>query len=476
MTDREVKNTTGNLEPERSGPIVAGSIRGRLFLQLAAIAALLSLALFLVVRAVAENSAETTQDDILAASAIAIADSLRVEEGKVTLDLPYSALSMLGTINQDRVFYRVVVNKQTLTGYEDLPLPARLPGLSERSFATFNFRGDEVRSVSVVRPVGSQTRPVDVWVTVAQTRLGMEALSTRLTVIATAIGVGFFVVATALSLLAARSALRQLSRVTRSVTRRGPNDLRPIIARTPAELLPIVHALNSFMSRLRISLTRSEEFIAEAAHRVRTPLATVRAQAEVTHHRLKSPEHRQAIREMIRAVDESSRSAGQILDHAMVIFRTDALANDELDLCEIARETCDRLSPTADLKDIDIVQAIPDGPMLFPGDGILLQSALHNILDNAIKYSPEDSEITVALDNGTDYRLYISDQGRGFSRTDIPNLTKRFMRGSNVNDIVGSGLGLTIADEVARAHGGRIELSQQKTGSGACVVLILPRP
>jgi len=80
-----------------------GSIRRRLFFQLAGVAALLSLAFFLVVQSVAERAAEGTQDDILGASATAIADSLRSEEGGITLDLPYSALSMLGTVSEDRV-------------------------------------------------------------------------------------------------------------------------------------------------------------------------------------------------------------------------------------------------------------------------------------------------------------------------------------------------------------------------------------
>ena len=100
-----------------------GSIRRRLFFQLAGVAAVLSLTFFIVVRSVAERAAEGTQDEILAASATAIADSLRSENGGVTLDLPYSALSMLGSVSEDRVFYRVTADGKTLTGYDDLPLP-----------------------------------------------------------------------------------------------------------------------------------------------------------------------------------------------------------------------------------------------------------------------------------------------------------------------------------------------------------------
>ena len=189
---------------------------------------------------------------------------------------------------------------------------------------------------------------------------------------------------------------------------------------------------------------------------------------------IEAGERSDAIRDMIRAIDESSRSAGQILDHAMVTFRADSLALDPLDLVALTTETCDRLAPTADLKDIAFVRRLPAGPVTFKGDGIMLQAALHNILDNAIKYSPEDSDITIRIDVSSDIKLSIEDQGWGFGDADLTSLTNRYSRGSNVGDVVGSGLGLTIADEVARAHGGTLELSHSMEGQGACVSLILP--
>jgi len=452
-----------------------GSIRRRLFFQLAGVAALLSLAFFLVVREVAERAAEGTQDDILTASATAIADSLHSEVDGVTLELPYSALSMLGTIYEDRVFYRIVVNNDTLTGYQDLPLPRSLPRVGAAEFTTFDYRGDEVRAVSVIRPIGPATDTTDVIVIVAQTRSGLEAISRRITATATGVGLGFFLLATALSLWAANTALAPIDRITGSVTRRGPKELRPVTAETPMELVPLVDALNSFMGRLRSSLSQTENFIAEAAHRVRTPLATVRAQAEVTYRKLNKPEHKTALREMIRAIDESSRSAGQMLDHAMVTFRADSLALDDLDLNTIMAEICDRLGPTADIKDITIHRDWNDTPLPFKGDGILIQAALQNILDNAIKYSPDDSDITVSVAIDNALHLSITDQGRGFGDMDRTHLTTRFVRGTNVDGIVGSGLGLTIADEVTRAHGGNLKITDNPKGAGSCVSLILPR-
>ena len=449
------------------------SIRKRLIVQLAGIAALLSVAFFLTVRTVAEQAATDTQDNILAASATSIADAVYSEGGDIRLELPYSALSMLGTISQDRVFYRVVVAGETVTGYDDLELPATAPR-REPVFQTTSFRGETLRSVTIQRTISAGTQAKRVQVIVGQTRLGLAAISSKITTTATAIGVGFFLVATTLSMLAAQNALSPLEKLASAVSRRGPNDLRRLTLDTPSELTGLVGGFNSFISRLKSALTRSEDLIAEAAHRVRTPLATVRTQAEVIYRQMERPENKRALRDMIRAVDESSRSAGQLLDHAMVNFRSDQLQTDQISPAALLEDAVDRLSPTAELKDITIRLVLPDTPLRTQGDSILLQNAVRNILDNAIKYSPAETEITVTLTSGDPCKLSVMDQGRGFGDATVETLTKRFSRGSNVGDVVGSGLGLTIADDVARAHGGRLEITSNTEGPGACVSLILP--
>ncbi len=450
------------------------SIRRRLGIQLSVIAALLSIAFYLTVRTVAEQAAADTQDSILAASATSIADALYSERGAIRLELPYSALSMLGTISEDQVFYRVVAKDITLTGYDDLSIPDTSQNQRDVVFETTIYRGVQVRAVAMSRAVSTGNQAQEVTVVVAQTRLGLAATSSRISSTATAVAVGFFLVVTALSLLAAQSAVAPLNRLTQSVTRRGPKDLRPVVTETPRELVPLVDALNSFMGRLRFSLTRSEEFIAEAAHRIRTPLATVRTQAEVLYRQMKQPDNKKSVREIIRAVDESSRSAGQLLDHAMVSLRADQLETREIDLTYLMRDASDRLAPTSDLKDIHLKLDLPSHGCKIMGDLILLQSAVRNILDNSIKYSPEDSSILIRLADDEEYHLMFIDEGRGFESSNPQNLVKRFTRGSNVSDVIGSGLGLTIADEVARAHNGRLEITANKDGPGTCVSLVLP--
>lgn len=450
------------------------SIRRRLVVQLAIVAALLSVAFFLTVRGVASNATEQTQDNILAASATSIADAVYTDSGAVRVEIPYSALSMLGTVSEDRVFYRVIVDGETLTGYEDLPVPTGRASARAPLFDTYTYRGDRMRAVVVSRVVSAANQPRRVDVVVAQTRLGLEVISARITSTATAIGVAFFLAATALSALAAQNALQPLNRLADTVARRGPKDLRPVTAETPTELAPLVGGLNGFMARLGAALSRSEDLIVEAAHRVRTPLATVRTQAEVVHLSMEKSENRAALRQIIRAVDESSRSAGQLLDHAMVTLRSDQLETEAISPADLLRDVVDRLGPTADLKDITITLDLPDTPVKVQADVILLQNAVRNILDNAIKYSPAETEITVRLEPGKTCRLVFCDQGRGFDKSDLSRLPDRFSRGSNVGDVVGSGLGLTIVADVARAHGGALEIGPNPEGAGACVTLVLP--
>ena len=238
-------------------------------------------------------------------------------------------------------------------------------------------------------------------------------------------------------------------------------------------MVPLVSSLNSLMHRLEKSLTRSEDFITEAAHRVRTPLTVVRAQAEITLRQIDKPRNRKNLKEIIRAIDESSRAAGQLLDHAMVTFRADNLALEKVNVCQLINDTVDRLRPLADLRDISLeVELFHPASVL--GDTILLQNALYNIIDNAIKYSPIDSKVVTTVSSiDKNIQISVNDTGPGFNSGEPSKLIERFQRGENVDGIIGSGLGLTIVHEVVEAHKGHLEI-KNLVGGGACVSFFLP--
>lgn len=449
------------------------SIGRRLTLLLAGVAALLSLLSWGMVTALAREATQRTQDNVLAASATTIAETLRTEQGEVRLELPYAAFSMLGAISEDRVFYRVTADGDTLTGYDDLPQP--IAGRQGQIvFDTANYVGVPIRIASISRGILAGDGPVLIAVTVGQTRDGAGAIASELSRLAAILSVAFFVIAVVLSAFVAQTSLRPLNEIAAAVSRRGPSDLRPLERPAPADLAPLLAALNRLMARLGESIRRSEDFIAEAAHRIRAPLATVRAQAEIALRTVSGEPEKDRLRRIIRAVDESSRSAGQLLDHATVAFRIEDLASDRLDLADLASQTVAAMDPTASMRDIRL--HLQTAPAQITGDAVLLETAIRNVLDNAIKYSPEDTTVTLTITrNEAEACLTVVDQGPGLGDEPVAALTKRFRRGTNTERIVGSGLGLTIAADVLRAHSGRLELTTaQNRSEGACVSLVLP--
>jgi two-component system, OmpR family, sensor histidine kinase TctE len=452
----------------------SGSIRRRLLIQLLSGAGILALILFFVVQDFTKQLAEENQDNILRASVTSVLDAAAVQNGQITIDIPYSAFSMLGNVSDDRIFYKITQNSIFLTGYDSLPDAKPAKSLSQPRVLTANYLGEEVRLVTSTRLLSNAGAPVLISVTIAQTRNGQKQTMAFISRRVSMLGFGFFAIAAMLTFYSAQSTVRPLRRLAVSVSRRGPQDLRPVAAPVPSEMVPLVDALNKFMGRLKKSLGQSEEFIAEAAHRVRTPLATVRTQAEVTLHRVERDENRAALREMIRAIDESSRAAGQLLDHAMVTFRTDYLEVQKLDLREMVFDLVENMHPVADLKDI-VLDLENGSPINMMGDGILIQNAVRNLIDNAIKYSPVESLVKLIFIHVSDkIGLIIQDEGIGFPEEDRADLTKRFVRGSNVGGRIGSGLGLTIADDVVRAHGGSLSIENNAKGNGACVTLYFP--
>ena len=455
--------------------VSSGSIRLRLTTQLVVVAAVLSIVFVYSVWSVGKNTAETTQDKVLSAAAASIADALRTERGELVVDIPYSTFSMLEAISDDRIFYRIIVNGTTVTGYEDLPADPSLVDSRVPHFSNNVFVGEDVRTVAVKRSFSALGVPVDVVVFVAQTRAGYTRIASDVLSVAAWVGSGFFLFAIVLCLVASQSALRPLREVARAVERRGPEDLRPMRQLTPVEITPLVSALNGFISRLESSLNRAEEFIADAAHCLRTPLAMIRTNAEIALRTTRSTPSRQALREILKAADESSRSTGQLLDHATVTFRSDNMKVERVEVVSLVADTIDRFEPVAEMKGIRLLSTPGRTTVDCRADPVLLRSALGNIIDNAIKYSPADSVIRVSTDLPSDrIRISVCDQGRGFGEKSCEMLTGRFTRGDNVEDIIGSGLGLTIVAKVVDSHQGELCIASNPEGAGTCVSIILP--
>lgn len=449
------------------------SLRRRLIWQLLALSAVLALSLYVAVRIGAERASEATLDAVLGAAAQAMAEELRSAEGGLVIAMAPGTFSMLAAMGEERIFYRVDVAGQTVTGYEDLPPPAAPPSALAPIFYTVPFRDADVRIAAVARSVRIDGRAAPALILLGQTREGQGTIAANLGNRAAALGLLVFLMAIPLSLFMARSFFSPIDRLAEAVGRRGPRDLRPVLHAAPAELAPFVTALNSFIGRLRGTLSQTETFIAEAAHHIRTPLAVMRNDAELALRQSGEEGTRARLRGLIRSADDTARSAGQLLDHATVLYRADQADWAAVDLAELTRALVARLAPAAEMKDIDLHLNI-DGPLPAEGDVVLIEAALRNILDNAIKYSADETVIDIrAAACGTMACITVSDRGRGLDGVPHDCLKRRFRRGTNVADVAGSGLGLTIVAEAAGAMGGSFSLTA-RDGGGTCAALSLP--
>lgn len=448
--------------------VVFGSLRNRLAMILTGGAALLAILLFFVVRGYATQIAQEGQDNILSASVSSILDAAVLRDGAVELDFPYASLSMLSTSADDRVFYAIYEDDKLLSGYNGLRTGPAVSS-NDRKFTSALYDNAIVRVATASRTLIGTDRSRQVSVSVAQTQDALAETLNRISRNVAGFGLGFFILATALAFWGTSTTIGQLSRLTTSVTRRGPQDLSPFLKPVPSEMVPLVRSLNTLMSRLDQSLKQSEDFIAEAAHRVRTPLATVRSYAEATFQRVQKQENRDALRSMMRAIDESSRAAGQLLDHAMITFRAENLEREGVDLDGLLRDLVLRMTPVADMRDV-VLSLDSNAPAVIQGDPVLLQNAFRNLIDNALKYAPADTSIAIRVQTTPRVSVDVSDQGRGFMPDEMDKLAGRFVRGGDTEGHIGSGLGLTIAQDVAIAHDGTMALSNRSEG-GACVTL-----
>ena len=239
---------------------------------------------------------------------------------------------MLDTVTDERVSYSIKLENKFLSGYKLLP-QADVFKSNNTAYLSSHFLDQDVRIVTVKRLFSINNQPVTLEVSVAQTLNGLRKTLANTSRVSLIVGS---------KILSFMLANHPIARLTRSISKRGPKDLRPVVAAVPAEMVPLVSSLNTLMHRLEKSLTRSEDFITEAALRVRTPLTVVRAQAEITLRQIDKPRNRKNLKEIIRAIDESSRAAGQLLDHAMVTFRADNLALETVNICQLINDTVDR--------------------------------------------------------------------------------------------------------------------------------------
>ncbi len=449
-----------------------GSLRRTLLLYLGGLLAVFSVALLFAARDYGQRAANRSYDHLLVSSALSIADSVALVDGQWQVDLPYAALDLLSMAAEDRVFYRLTDSRGNLiTGYGDLPSPPRRPGLQPQLFDAA-YSGETVRFVVVSRSFAAASAQGDVQVQVGQTRRAREALAQDMVNRALlAIGVlsGLLL---ALVAFGVHRAFRPLVRVERELSRREPSDLKPLDARVPREMDQMVAALNRFMERLSSSNETLRAFMAEAAHQMRTPLAALRAQAQLALDDDDPQDMRRSLLAIERNATHMSRLLNQLLSDASVIHRSHLQRFAAVDLAETVHQALHEALPQAGPAP-RVQLAMTAEPVQVQGDALLLREAIKNLVDNALKYGG-DGALQIALTvEGGQAVLTIADHGPGIAAADAGRVFERFARGEGAA-AGGAGLGLAIVKRVVDSHNGHIDLSNRPQG-GLVATIRLPR-
>jgi signal transduction histidine kinase len=255
-------------------------------------------------------------------------------------------------------------------------------------------------------------------------------------------------------------------------------DARLPIPPSDDELRRLSLTLNAMLDRLEAEDRKSRQFTADASHELRTPVAVIRATADVTSAKPRSDAEHQVAWHVVKA---QSARVTRMVDALLQLARADvqarAAATTVFDLADDVRDVCSDIRVVAARADVHLDVAIPDS-VPFRGDAESLRGLVAALLDNAIKYTPAGGRVRVTVEAAVDDTavvIEVADTGIGIPAEDVPYVFDRFYRVSKDRSrkTGGAGLGLAIVQAIARQHGGEASMTSA-SGAGCTVRVVLP--
>jgi two-component system sensor histidine kinase TctE len=427
------------------------------------------------------DASNTAYDRTLLATAKVIGEQLDVDgydaHARLRATVPYSALEAFEVDTRSRMVYRVSApDGEMVSGYAGLPfwrgkLPAHTRYAALVHFYDDSYDGKPVRAAVLLQPVASATGRGMAVVQVAETlelrqTLARELLLHTLSRQALLIGVVALVV-----VLVVQVTTRPVRRLSEDLQARPDNDLTPLpVQDAPKELVPLIDATNQVMARLQHLLDNQKRFVRDAAHQLRTPLAVLKTQVQSA---LRGDvEPAQALGEINATVDRATLLANQMLSLAKIEQLRQQSAVEVCDFTEEVKTVALDLAPLVADKDIDFEIETEATRVL--ANPWMLRELSRNLLHNAIRHVPAQGRLHVRVQRDGDAAvLTVADSGPGIGE----ELQSRLFQPFSPGTLGGSGLGLTIAHEIATTLGGSIVLKNRVQGEcveGLDVTVRLP--
>ena len=274
--------------------------------------------------------------------------------------------------------------------------------------------------------------------------------------------------------LSIRLAMRPWRKVAQEVASRGPQDLRPLTFKPPhGELAALVDNINALLQRVDTSAARERSFIADATHELRTPLAAMRVNVEALQGQTHDPRQQELLDGILNSANRAARLVGQLLQLTRNEVQAEGGERQPQVLDSLLQDRLAALSGLAQAGGIEL-ELLASVSLRVPGQRESLVSLIDNLVENAIKYSPRGSSVTVSLHAERNQAvLHVADQGPGIAPALYERVFDRFFRAPQQGQ-PGSGLGLSIVASVVRQHGGSIQLHRGHGGIGLLVEVRLP--
>ncbi|WP_131196922.1 sensor histidine kinase [Lichenihabitans psoromatis] len=422
----------------------------------------------------ARAAADLVTDRTLAASARSIAEQATVEDDLIQVVVPPAALEMFDTGSGDFVYYAVMDGAgRLLAGTADLPRWSKIDPSSGSAAKEVVYRDRPLRLLMLDHPIAGPGLRASVTVVLGTTLNSRNALLLHLWAIGFGQQLALIVAAGLFMLLGLRRGLAPLLRLRDAVLARSSTSLEPLEAgAVQAELQPLVAALNRQIERVQRQLAAQHRFVTNAAHQLRTPLTLLNVQATYARRQLGTAEQDAALAAIQASTQQMSRLSGQLLTLSRAEPGSRRARSDLVDLGTMARRVLDDVAEGALAKGIDLGL---DEAMsaTVRGDATMLAELLVNLVDNALRYCPKGSTVTVVVRRDGETALCsVQDNGPGLPPSEWERIFERFYRAPDTQ-AEGSGLGLAIVREVATAAGGTV-LARRMEGGGLVVEVRLP--
>lgn len=455
---------------------VDGTLKRRLAAWLLATVGVLGAFLLVEAYTSAQRAANHAYDSQLEAAGLTIAEAIQWQDGRPIVEMPAAAFQILATDQQERVFYAILdAAGHEVTGNLDGAVKSawqRAAG-AEPVWMTVPLAGTPIRlhGHELTSAGWESLDPVQIWV--GHTLSGREALAGDLFVRTLTRFLAMVLLAGLLMLLAIRTALGPVRRLRQLLRQRDADDVSPLHARVPGELYDMADTLNTLLARQREGRDALLRFTADASHQLKTPLAGLQSTSELALQSERPADWRQALETIHHSAARTSRLAGQLLSLAR-LRHADEGSLTAVDLTALLRDTVMEWAERDIAQHHDLGLApLPEAPLRIQGEPWSLREMIGNLIDNALRYTPAGSHITLGLAGGAKVvELYVEDDGPGVPIEARERLLRPFERGGR-QDTDGSGLGLAIVDSIARRCGGRLSLSD-RSPHGLVVRLRLP--